>query len=84
MLSKLLGEDSTTKPYIRHFSAEAFAFLMRKTRGQALKSLIEHILASSYNEPSKEYSEGLAMLFFESTKVRGLLKKNRNRIIDIN
>ncbi|CAO3617504.1 unnamed protein product [Cunninghamella echinulata] len=68
MLSKLLGEDNTTKPYIRHFSAEAFAFLMRKARGQTLKSLTEHILESLYNEPSKEYTEGLAMLFFECTK----------------
>ncbi|KAI8098559.1 uncharacterized protein BX664DRAFT_254120 [Halteromyces radiatus] len=68
LLSKLLGEDITTKPYIRHFSAEAFAFLMKKVRGQALTDLIQHILDSLKREPSNQYTEGLAMLFFESMK----------------
>jgi hypothetical protein len=69
MLSKQLGEDITTKPYVRHFSAEAFAFLMRKTRGPALKDLVKHILATLNKEESIQYAEGLAMLFFESMKV---------------
>ncbi|ORZ06726.1 hypothetical protein BCR42DRAFT_496277 [Absidia repens] len=68
MLSKLLGEDITTKPYVRHFSAEAFAFLMRKIRGQGLKKLVQHILDALHKDPSLQYTEGLSMLFFESMK----------------
>ncbi|KAI8070329.1 armadillo-type protein [Gongronella butleri] len=68
LLAKLLGEDTTTKPYIRHFSAEAFAFLMRKVRADALKKLVKHILHSLDADPSLQYIEGLAMLFFECCK----------------
>ncbi|ORX62666.1 hypothetical protein DM01DRAFT_1314200 [Hesseltinella vesiculosa] len=67
-LAKLLGEDVTTKPYIRHFSAEAFAFLMRKVRADGLKKLVSHILNSLDADPSPQYVEGLAMLFFECMK----------------
>ncbi|KAI8366801.1 armadillo-type protein [Radiomyces spectabilis] len=68
MLAKLLGEDHSTKPYIRHFTAEAFAFLMRKLRGKDLADMVEHILSSLSAEPSREYTEGLAMLLFECIK----------------
>ncbi|KAL0082208.1 armadillo-type protein [Phycomyces blakesleeanus] len=68
MLSRLLGEDHETKPYIRHFTAESFAFLMRKARGPDLHKLVAHILNSLRADGSEEYVEGLAMLFFECVK----------------
>ncbi|KAF7724248.1 U3 snoRNP protein [Apophysomyces ossiformis] len=67
-LSKLLGEDHKSKPYIRHFTAEAFAFLLRKARGKDLEDIVRHILASLRSNATKEYEEGLAMLFFECIK----------------
>lgn len=67
-MAKLLGEDNQTKPYIRHFTAEAFAFLLRKTRGANLSNIIKHMLTTLRSEPSKQFEEGLAMLFFESIK----------------
>ncbi len=70
MLAKLLGEDNQAKPYVRHFTAEAFAFLLRKARGADLTKIIKCILDTLRVEPSKEFEEGLAMLFFESIKVR--------------
>ena len=69
LLAKLLGEDNQTKPYIRHFTAEAFAFLLRKTRGADLSKAVKCILDTLKAEPSVEFEEGLAMLFFESIKV---------------
>lgn len=72
MLAKLLGEDNQTKPYIRHFTAEAFAFLLRKTRGANLTKIVQHMLDTLRAEPSKQFEEGLAMLFFESIKVKML------------
>ncbi|OAD76655.1 hypothetical protein PHYBLDRAFT_109385, partial [Phycomyces blakesleeanus NRRL 1555(-)] len=73
MLSRLLGEDHETKPYIRHFTAESFAFLMRKARGPDLHKLVAHILNSLRADGSEEYVEGLAMLFFECVKVKHLI-----------
>lgn len=70
MLAKLLGEDNQAKPYVRHFTAEAFAFLLRKTRGTDLTKIIKCILDTLRAEPSVEFEEGLAMLFFESIKVK--------------
>lgn len=69
MLSKLLGEDNESKLYIRHFTAEAFAFLIRKTRGKDLAEIIQVILHSLRSDPSVKYTEGLALLFFECAKV---------------
>ncbi|CEG75265.1 hypothetical protein RMATCC62417_10338 [Rhizopus microsporus] len=68
LLSNMLGEDNQAKPYVRRFTAEAFAFLLRKTRGMELTKIVKHIINSLKREPSKEYEEGLAMLFFESIK----------------
>ncbi|KAG0957866.1 hypothetical protein G6F61_002202 [Rhizopus arrhizus] len=68
LLAKLLGEDNQGKPYVRKFTAEAFAFLLRKTRGAELTKIVECILNSLKEVPSKEYEEGLAMLFFEAIK----------------
>jgi U3 small nucleolar RNA-associated protein 20 len=65
----MLGEDNQAKPYVRHFTAEAFAFLMRKARGDDLNKIVKCILDSLRSNPSKEYEEGLAMLFFECIKV---------------
>lgn len=69
----MLGEDNQAKPYVRRFTAEAFAFLLRKTRGMELTKIVKHIIDSLKREPSKEYEEGLAMLFFESIKVRSVI-----------
>lgn len=69
-MAKLLGEDNQAKPYVRHFTAEAFAFLLRKARGADLSKIIKCILDSLRAEPSAEFEEGLAMLFFESIKVK--------------
>ncbi|KAI7902962.1 armadillo-type protein [Cokeromyces recurvatus] len=68
LFTSLLGEDNQTRPYIRHFTAEAFAYLLRKTRGADLKKIVQYILNTLKAEPSQEFEEGLAMLFFESIK----------------
>ncbi|KAI9249280.1 armadillo-type protein [Sporodiniella umbellata] len=68
LLSKLLGEDTQGKPYVRKFTAEAFAFLLRKMRGAELTKITEYMLGSLAQAPSNEYEEGLAMLFFEAIK----------------
>jgi len=70
LLAKLLGEDNQAKPYVRHFTAEAFAFLLRKARGADLTKIITCILDTLRADPSMEFEEGLAMLFFESIKVK--------------
>ncbi|KAG2222074.1 hypothetical protein INT45_007960, partial [Circinella minor] len=70
LISSLLGEDHKQKPYIRHFTAEAFAFLLRKTRGKDFANITQHILTSLRENPSEQYIEGLAMLFFECMKVK--------------
>lgn len=69
LMAKYFGEDQEAKSYIRHFSAEAFAFLMRKTRGKGLTEVVHHILTSLREDPSQAYVEGIAMLFFECLKV---------------
>ncbi|KAG0190710.1 U3 snoRNP protein [Apophysomyces sp. BC1034] len=62
------GEDNKSKPYIRHFTAESFAFLLRKARGKDLEQIVRHMLVSLQANPTEEYEEGLAMLFFECIK----------------
>lgn len=83
LLSKLLGEDNQGKPYVRKFTAEAFAFLLRKTRGADLTRIIQCILQSLTQGPSKEYEEGLAMLFFEAIKVDSYFSFKKRSKIDI-
>ncbi|KAI8575447.1 hypothetical protein K450DRAFT_261769 [Umbelopsis ramanniana AG] len=68
MLAPLLGEDNQQKPYIRHFAAESFAFLLRKARGKDLTLIMEYILERVRQEPNEEFVEGVAMLFFECIK----------------
>jgi U3 small nucleolar RNA-associated protein 20 len=68
MLAPLLGEDNQQKPYIRHFAAESFAFLLRKARGKDLTLIMEYILERVRQEPNEEFVEGVAMLFFECVK----------------
>ncbi|KAI7894165.1 armadillo-type protein [Mucor mucedo] len=68
LLAPLLGEDNQAKPYVRHFTAEAFAFLLRKARGLDLSKIIKCILETLRKDPSEQFEEGLAMLFFESIK----------------
>lgn len=69
LMAKYFGEDQEAKSYIRHFSAEAFAFLMRKSRGKGLTEIVQHILTSLREDSSEAYVEGIAMLFFECLKV---------------
>lgn len=69
LLAPLLGEDNQAKPYVRHFTAEAFAFLLRKARGEDLTKIVKHMLTALRAEPTEQFEEGLAMLFFESIKV---------------
>lgn len=68
MLAPLLGEDNQQKPYIRHFAAESFAFLLRKARGKELTAIMSHILDKVRKEPNEEFVEGVAMLIFECIK----------------
>lgn len=68
MLTPLLGEDNQQKPYIRHFAAESFAFLLRKARGKDLTHIMEYILERVRKEPNEEFVEGVSMLFFECIK----------------
>lgn len=65
----LLGKDQHVRAHIRRYTAEAFAFLMRKARKEKLSDLINHILESLLENGTEEYIEGLSMLFFESMKV---------------
>lgn len=65
----LLGKDQHVRAHIRRYTAEAFAFLMRKARKEKLADLIRHILESLLENGTEEYIEGLSMLFFESMKV---------------
>ncbi|RUP48500.1 hypothetical protein BC936DRAFT_144478 [Jimgerdemannia flammicorona] len=67
LLAPLLGEHHQ-KPYIRHFAAEAFAFLIRKARGKDLTTIVHYMLESLRAMPTEEYVEGLAMVFFEAVK----------------
>lgn len=69
MLAPLLGEDNQAKPYVRHFTAEAFAFLLRKARAADLTKIMKHMIDALRADPSEQFEEGLAMLFFESIKV---------------
>ncbi|KAI7881842.1 hypothetical protein K492DRAFT_206553 [Lichtheimia hyalospora FSU 10163] len=64
----LLGKDQHVRAHIRRYTAEAFAFLMRKARKEKLSDLIKHILQSLLENGTEEYVEGLSMLFFESMK----------------
>ncbi|KAH8554731.1 armadillo-type protein [Umbelopsis sp. PMI_123] len=68
MLAPLLGEDNQQKPYIRHFAAESFAFLLRKARGKDLTLIMEYILERVRQKPNEEFVEGVSMLFFECIK----------------
>lgn len=68
LLAPLLGQEHQ-KPYIRHFAAEAFAFLIRKMRGKDLADIVRLMLQSLQQSPTEEYVEGLAMVFFEAVKV---------------
>ncbi|CAG8484751.1 2782_t:CDS:10, partial [Acaulospora morrowiae] len=67
LIAPLLGEDSQ-KPYIRRFAAEAFAFLLRNTRGEKLTDIINHIFDLFNEYPTDTYRDGLNMLFYETAQ----------------
>ncbi|KAI9322632.1 hypothetical protein BX666DRAFT_2023084 [Dichotomocladium elegans] len=70
-LCHLLGNDEHVRPHIQHFTAEGFAFLMRKARKEALSELVKHILTSLSQNGTDQYIEGVAMVFFECIKQVG-------------
>ncbi|ODQ49990.1 hypothetical protein SAICODRAFT_73741 [Saitoella complicata NRRL Y-17804] len=67
LLSPLLGKKQQ-KYYTTRFAAEAFAFLIRRARGEHLKIIVKHALADLAANPSDLYSDGLCTIFTESIK----------------
>jgi hypothetical protein len=55
--------------YVRNFTAESFAFLLRKIRGDAYKQVVKTILERLCAQPDEELIHGVAVLFFECVKV---------------
>ncbi|KAI9336805.1 armadillo-type protein [Obelidium mucronatum] len=56
------------RPYIRQFGAEAFGFIIRKVTAEKLSILFKHIIKSLHKNQSWAYSEGVAILMFETVK----------------
>ncbi|KAJ3068043.1 U3 snoRNP protein, partial [Rhizoclosmatium hyalinum] len=54
--------------YIRQFGAEAFGFIIRKIQGEKLTALFKYMIKSLHRNPSWTYSEGVAILMFETLK----------------
>jgi len=70
LFAPLLGESTLQRPYIRQFAAEAFAYLLRKAKGEKLTEVVRYALQPLRNSPSSEDSvEGLSIFFVEAVKV---------------
>ncbi|CAJ0900983.1 2569_t:CDS:10 [Entrophospora sp. SA101] len=67
LMAPLLGKEYQ-KPYIQHFAAEAFAYLLRKAQDDKLTNIIRFIIDSANASPNDVYYEGLSMLFCETIK----------------
>jgi len=67
-MAPLLGKEYK-KPYIQRFAAGSFAFLLCKARDNKLTEIVDYIINSIYESPSKIYCRGLSMLFSEAVKV---------------
>ncbi|RKP14808.1 hypothetical protein BJ684DRAFT_8007, partial [Piptocephalis cylindrospora] len=67
MISPYLGAQEV-RSYIRRFTAQSFAYLLRRTRGKPLSILIAGIMEDVRLHPSTAYVEGVAELFFEAVR----------------
>ncbi|KAJ1920636.1 U3 snoRNP protein [Mycoemilia scoparia] len=70
LMAPLLGYERQ-KNHIRRFAAESLSYLIRKLRGNDLKSLIElviHSLIETSQSSIDGFREGLSLLFFECMK----------------
>ncbi|KAL7754393.1 U3 snoRNP protein [Sorochytrium milnesiophthora] len=67
-LAPILGENQQQKAHIRLFAAESFAYLIRKMPVERLGAAVDLIVTSLEDSYSTQYSEGLAMLFFEAMR----------------
>ncbi|KAJ3025180.1 UNVERIFIED_CONTAM: U3 snoRNP protein [Siphonaria sp. JEL0065] len=56
------------RPYIRQFGAEAFGFIIRKVSSENLNGLFKYIIKSLHKNVGWTYSEGVAILMFETLK----------------
>ncbi|KAJ3203634.1 U3 snoRNP protein, partial [Entophlyctis luteolus] len=63
---KIVIEDH--RPYIRQFGAEAFGFLIRKAPQELLTQFLKYIIKSLHDNTSEDYSDGVAILLFETMK----------------
>ncbi|KAJ3091156.1 U3 snoRNP protein [Quaeritorhiza haematococci] len=85
----LVSQLQDNKPFIRAFAAEVFGFLSRKvSRKEDVRQLHMHIVNSLRENPSANYAEGLAIMFFENVKqVNGNLhsraKSTLESLIDV-
>ncbi|PVV00865.1 hypothetical protein BB560_004736 [Smittium megazygosporum] len=70
ILSPFLGAEKQ-RNHIRRFAAEALSFLVRKLKPKQLEVFVNHVylnLTSADNTNPEYYTQGLALLFFESIK----------------
>ncbi|KAJ3243695.1 U3 snoRNP protein [Chytriomyces hyalinus] len=73
------------RPYIRLFGAEAFGFIVRKVSGDNLTAFLKYTIKSLQKEMSEAYSEGVALLMFETLKqVRNTLHSRAIAILRLN
>ncbi|KAF9975229.1 U3 snoRNP protein [Actinomortierella ambigua] len=77
LFAPYLGQDSSIRPVIRDFVAEAYAYLMRKTAQEHLRTLVAHILTALRDSPTSHFAEGIANLFFETVKLVGTQFQHR-------
>ncbi|OZJ06555.1 hypothetical protein BZG36_00549 [Bifiguratus adelaidae] len=68
LLLPLLRGSGSQSAHIRLFAAESFAFLLRKSRGASLHKIITYMIETNRQEQDPNVSEGVVMIFFESTK----------------
>ncbi|KAJ3139780.1 U3 snoRNP protein [Physocladia obscura] len=56
------------RSYIRQFGAEAFGFIIRKVPHEKLPAFLKFVIKSLQKDTSEAYSEGIALLLFETLK----------------
>ncbi|KAF9166281.1 U3 snoRNP protein [Actinomortierella ambigua] len=77
LFAPYLGQDNAVRPIIRDFVAEAYAYLMRKTSQEHLRTLVAHIQTALRESPTSHFAEGVANLFFETVKLVGTQFQHR-------
>lgn len=55
--------------YVKNFAAESVAFLLRKLKTEKLNSVVASLFDRANENPSDEFSDGLALLFYYYMKV---------------